>query len=149
MLILTLVGCGIGAAVSILGGMSIESWAESVGRYEPQITYGQQFGMIIVPMCVAIGAATGFSAAVGCLRRPLLAVIMLAIIAVSGWALISSMWNSQIAEYGSDQSEMVLYYPPTAMCLIALGVAGLVVAAALAATVVGWISRFNRYCWAH
>ena len=29
-----------------------------------------------------------------------------------GWLITRSLWNTQIAQYGRDASEVVLYYPP-------------------------------------
>ena len=125
LIMLTVIGGGVGLAASVFGGLGLESHAESTRPDGPSLSYGQQFGLIIVPLCALIGSAIGFSLAVAFLRYPIVAIILLLVISMLGWATTSSMWNSQIAEYGPDPSEVVLYYPPTGMCILALFVAGI------------------------
>lgn len=142
MILFTFIGGATGAAVSIFGGGWLESWVESSRTIGPRITYGQMFGMVIVPMCVLIGAATGFAIAVGWLRYSLTAVFLLSTTAFLGWGYTTSMWSSQIKTYGTDPSEYVLFYPPMAMSILAAGVAVLAVLDILARTLALW-SRPN------
>ncbi|GAB5407088.1 MAG: hypothetical protein Aurels2KO_53190 [Aureliella sp.] len=124
LILLTMIGGGVGLAASVFGGFALESHVESTRPDGPTLSYGQQFGLTIVPLCVLIGSAIGFSIAVAFLRYPIVAIVLQLVISMLGWMATSSMWNSQIADYGSDPSEIVLYYPPTGMCILALCVAG-------------------------
>ena len=50
---------------------------------------------------------------VGVLERLLL------LVALIGTATILRIWHQQIAQYGPDPSEMVLFYPPLVLCALA------------------------------
>ena len=124
LILLTALGGGVGLAGSILGGLALESHVESTRPAGPVLSHGQQFGLMIVPLCTLIGAAIGFSIAVAFVRYAILAIILLLITSFVGWRTTTAMWDSQISEYGPDPSEVVLYYPPTTMWILALCVSG-------------------------
>jgi hypothetical protein len=78
---------------------------------EPILSYGQQAGLISLPMCTLICAATGFGVAFTIGRKYVTSVLLLLAVAFSGWAINNSLWNDKIKKYGPDPSEAVLYYP--------------------------------------
>lgn len=114
--LLSMFGGGFGFVASIVFGLV----GESPTAGTPTLSYGQQFGLIIVPLCTLVGAGIGFAAGIAYARCFRTAVFLLLAISLSGWAATSAMWNSQIANYGRDPSEVVLYYPPSGMCVLAL-----------------------------
>ncbi|WP_068141286.1 hypothetical protein [Roseimaritima ulvae] len=80
---------------------------------EPVLSYGQQAFLISLPICTMIAASTGYALAFFFARQRTLSIILLFVIALVSWLITWSFWNSQIAQYGRDASEVVLYYPPT------------------------------------
>ena len=100
---------------------------------EPILSYGQQAGLISLPMCTLMSAATGLGIAFKIARQYVTSVLLLLAVSLCGWAITNSLWNDQIRRYGPDPSEAVLYYPPLACSGIALFTAVIVAAwAALA-----------------
>ncbi len=87
---------------------------------EPILSYGQQFGLISLPICTMIGAAIGLGFAFSVARRYTVSILLLLLVSLAGWTLNNSFWNDQIARYGRDPSEAVLYYPPIALSGLAL-----------------------------
>ncbi len=87
---------------------------------ESILSYGQQAGLISLPMCTLISTATGFGIALTISRQYVTSVLLLLAVAFCGWAINNSLWNDQIKRYGPDQSEVVLYYPPLACSGLAL-----------------------------
>ncbi len=126
LILFTVIGGAAGLAGSIFGGLALELHVASTRPAGPVLSYGQQFGMMIVPLCTLIGAAIGFSVALAFSRYPILAIILLLTTSFVGWGITGAMWNSQVADYGPDPSEVVLYYPPTAMCILAVCASGVV-----------------------
>ncbi len=126
LILLTVIRGGVGLAVSIFGGTVLESHVDSTRPAGPVLSYGQQVGMMIVPLCTLIGAAIGFSIAVAFFRYPRLAIILLLTTFFVGWGIRSTTWNSQIANNGPDPSEVVLSYPPMSMCMLAVCVSGVI-----------------------
>ncbi len=95
---------------------------------EPILSYGQQAGLISLPMCTLISAATGLGVAFTIGRQYVTSVLLLLAVAFCGWAINNSLWNDQIKRYGPDPSEVVLYYPPLACSGFALFTAMVVAA---------------------
>lgn len=93
---------------------------------EPILSYGQQFGLISLPICTMIGAAIGVGFAFSVARRYTVSILLLLLVSLAGWTLNNSFWNDQIARYGRDPSEAVLYYPPLALSGLAFITAVLV-----------------------
>jgi hypothetical protein len=79
---------------------------------EPVLSHGQQAILISLPICTMIAASTGFALAFAFVRKRALSISLLFVIALLGWLVTRSLWNAQIAQYGRDASEVVLYYPP-------------------------------------
>lgn len=102
---------------------------------DPVLSYGQQAGLISLPMCTLISAATGLGVAFTIARRYVTSVLLLLAVSLCGWAINNSLWNDQIKRYGPDPSEAVLYYPPLVCSELALVTAGIVVA---------WATLANR-----
>jgi len=102
----------------------------------PTLSYGQEAGLISLPLCTMIAAAIGFGVALARARRYFASIIMLVLVWYSGSAIVNSIWNNQIARYGRDPSEIVLYWPPLAFSLLALVAAAGV---ALVAVVRWWL----------
>lgn len=100
---------------------------------EPILSYGQQAGLISLPMCTLISAAIGLGLAFSIVRQFATSIVLLLLVSLSGWAINNSFWNDQIRRYGPDPSESVLYYPPLACSGIALFAATIVAAGALLA----------------
>jgi pimeloyl-ACP methyl ester carboxylesterase len=122
-----------GSVGYIVAALLLEARSEFAG---PRLSYGQQFGLISLPLCTLMGAALGFGIALSLARRYLISVVLLVLAALIGWGIVTSMWNEQIARYGRDPSEVVLYYPP-------LGISILSLAVALAVGLVGAGGRFS------
>jgi hypothetical protein len=95
---------------------------------EPILSYGQQAGIISLPMCTLICAATGLGIAFTISRQYVTSVLLLLAVSLCGWAINNSLWNDQIKRYGPDPSEAVLYYPPLACSGIALSTAVIIAA---------------------
>ncbi|MGB7346320.1 MAG: hypothetical protein WBD20_19030 [Pirellulaceae bacterium] len=79
---------------------------------EPVLSHGQRAFFISLPICTMIAAATGGALAFAFVRQRALSIILLFVIALVGWLITRSLWDAQIAQYGHDASEVVLYYPP-------------------------------------
>ena len=79
---------------------------------EPVLSHGQQAMLISLPICTMIAASAGFALAFSFVRQRALSIILLLATSLLGWLVTRSLWNSQIAQYGRDASEVVLYYPP-------------------------------------
>lgn len=95
---------------------------------EPSLSYGQQAGLISLPMCTFISAATGLGIAFTITRQYVTSVLILLVVSLCGWAINHSLWSAQVRRYGPDPSEAVLYYPPLACSGIALCIAVMVAA---------------------
>jgi hypothetical protein len=107
---------------------------------EPILSYGQQFGLISLPICIMIGAAIGLGFAFSVARRYAVSILLLLLVSLAGWALNNSFWNDQIARYGRDPSETVLYYPPLALSGLAF-IAAVLVAFVAGAKVIRTMQR--------
>jgi hypothetical protein len=90
---------------------------------EPVLSHGQQAILISLPISTLIGVGIGFSLAF-CfvVHRVISAALMLGVAAI-GYSITRTLWNSQIADYGRDPSEAVLYHPLAAMCGLAVLIA--------------------------
>ena len=109
-------GIGYFAAAIILENRHVAS--------EPKLTYGQQAGLISAPLCAIMCAMIGLSIGLVILRKVLFGISILIVTGCLGGFAVYSMWSSQIAQYGRDSSEVMLYYPPmsvaTACLLLAI-----------------------------
>ena len=90
---------------------------------EPVLSHGQQAILISLPISTLIGVGIGFSLAFCCVRNRAASVMLLLTVASIGYLITRSLWNSQIADYGRDPSEAVLYHPLVAMCGLAVMIA--------------------------
>ena len=115
---LPLLGAFLGFAGYIAVAFLLEARNEPLS---PTLSYGQQAGLISLPLCTIIGTAIGFSVALSRARRYFASIVMLVLVWYSGSTVVNSMWNDQIARYGRDPSEIVLYWPPLAFSMLALG----------------------------
>ena len=79
---------------------------------EPVLSHGQQAILISLPICTLIGASVGGALAFLFARQPLICACLLFAIAIAGYGITRSLWNAQIAQYGRDASEVVLYWSP-------------------------------------
>ena len=116
-LVLPLLGGFIGFAGYIAAALLLEA---RDGVSGPRLSYGQQAGLISLPICTMIGAAIGFGVSLSLARRYLFSIVLLLFVWLCGCGIVNSMWNDQIARYGRDPSEVVLYYPPLAFSILAL-----------------------------
>lgn len=86
----------------------------------PMLSYGQEAGLISLPLCTMIGAAIGAALAIATMGYMVLSAGWLLFTAMGGSAIVCALWASQVASYGRDPSEMVLYLPPLGICALAL-----------------------------
>ena len=93
---------------------------------EPVLSHGQQALLISLPICTMLGASVGVALAFLVARQRLVSALLLFTIALVGWGITHSLWNAQIAQYGRDPSEVVLYYPPTGYAAVSATLAVLV-----------------------
>lgn len=110
-------GAVFGLVASVLAGFAF------VPEPSSGLSYGQQFAFITVPACTLLGAAIGFSLGLAYFKQRIIAAVSLIATSSIGWLVTSSQWDSQLRNYGPDQSEVVLYYPPTGMCILSVCVA--------------------------
>lgn len=80
---------------------------------EPMLSHGQQAALISLPICTIIAASAGLALAFAYAGRHVTSIVLLFITSLVGWLVTRSLWNAQIAQYGRDPSEAVLYYPPS------------------------------------
>lgn len=119
-LLLTAIGCFTGYGGAIIGSVGLEQNIASHGLGNPRLTYGQQAGLITMPLCALMGAGIGFALAMATTKHSMAAAALLLANAGLGWVITSSLWNQQIEQYGRDASEIVLYYPLVAMSFVSL-----------------------------
>ena len=129
-LVLPIMGGVAGAGGFILAASMLENRNTTT---EPILSYGQQAGLISLPMCAMISAVIGLGIALSIIRQYTAAIVLLLLVAVAGWALNNSFWNGQIARHGPDSSEAVLYYPPLACSGLAFSTAALIAIVAFVA----------------
>ena len=79
---------------------------------QPVFSHGQQAILISLPICTLISVSIGISLAFLVVRQRLIAAFLFSLIAIVGYVVTCSLWNAQIAQYGRDPSEIVLYHPP-------------------------------------
>ena len=103
---------------------------------EPSLSYGQMAMLIPLPICTIIGVS-GFATPLAAVRWHLTSITLLLLVWFWAFGTINTMWNDQIAVYGSDPSEAVLFYPPLAFANSAL-VAAVIVAIV---AVVRWLPK--------
>lgn len=113
-----MLGTMAGSAIYVVCALAIESFFMP-SRGGPTMSYGQYAGLICIPSGAVIGAASGLALAFAWIRRWLASLSLLLMVALGGAAAVLRMWNQQIAEYGRDPSEMVLFYPLLALCAMA------------------------------
>ena len=115
--LLPMLGATVGFAAYVASGLAIESFFMP-SRSGPTLSYGQAAGLVSLPISTIIGAASGFAVAFAWTGRWLVSSALLLLVAIIGASAVLRVWNQQIAHYGRDPSEMVLFYPPLALCLI-------------------------------
>lgn len=79
-----------------------------------------------------IGAALGLGIAFSIARQYLVSMALLLSVSVTSWGVVNSLWSDQIARYGRDRSEIILYYPPLAFSNLAMAAVIVVGVVALA-----------------
>jgi hypothetical protein len=90
---------------------------------EPVLSHGQQAIFISLPISTLIGVGIGISLAFCFVCHRVISATLLLAVAAIGYSITRALWNAQIAEYGRDPSEAVLYHPLAAMCAFAVLVA--------------------------
>ena len=90
---------------------------------QPHLSYGQQIVLVMGPIAAVLGATLGLCASparrFGTLGRAKITMI----VGFLGAAMIGALWHSQVARYGRDRSELILYAPLlfVSLLLIMLG----------------------------
>ena len=118
------VGVLLGGFAYLVAAIAIETFFEA-RQFTPTLSYGQQAALVSLPLCAVLGGCIGWSIALSYARRRWLAIAMLGVTSLVATMLVTTIWQSQVAEYGRDLSEIVLYYPPLAFCGLAATLAGL------------------------
>jgi hypothetical protein len=78
---------------------------------KPQLSIGQQAGMVMMPLTGLFGAGAGSSIVVAKRRRPIIATIVLFGSVSLSSALVLMLWAQDVARYGPDVSQFMLYVP--------------------------------------
>ena len=109
----------IGGAVAFLGyiGSALLLENKVIPHLDPpKFSYGQQFGLISLPLSTLIGASTGF--ALGLLSQQRRRKIAIALVAIStGGSMVAlNLWRSD--GIGECNSAIILYYPIFGICSI-------------------------------
>lgn len=73
----------------------------------PVLSYGQQFGIVMLPLAALLGCSAGASFAVMRWWATIAALAFPALIAV----FVTMLWKSSFTCYGADPSDWVLYVP--------------------------------------
>ena len=121
--VLSLLGGFIGFSGYFVALSLLDSRSQTSG---PTLSYGQQAALFSLPICTIMGNVIGFSVALSVARKYLRAIAFLLGAGLYATAVVILLWNIQIAQYGRDPSEIVLYYPPLTAALSALIVSVLV-----------------------
>lgn len=106
---------------TIIAGSILDPQVQAMQDSDVMLSYGQAFALGTVPICTLLGAAIGFAFSFSLLGNFKLAAAFLFAVSAVGWSLTSDLWSSQIEQHGPDPTEIILYYPPTTLCLIAVG----------------------------
>lgn len=88
----------------------------------PKYTYGQQSGLISLPLSTVIGFAAGLASAVFVSGRRYLASLTMLCIAMLGAFVTYRLWYND--GIGKCNSAIVLYYPVFGLCML-IAIAGL------------------------
>jgi hypothetical protein len=115
--------CVIGGALGFIGcivGSFLTESLTPVATGEASLSYGQEWFLIILPLCALMGLGQGFALYLTSKKQFFLSGLTFLLISGSGFQLVYRMWSDQIADYGRDRSEEILYYAPTAMCILSL-----------------------------
>jgi len=111
-------GFGIGFICCMVCMLFLEFYLETVSKTHASVSYGQTAALVVVPSCGLIAAGIGFS--LGFLPHRNLCRFFLLIVSVLSCV---SNWNSWVyyrRQNGIDPSEIILYYPPFAICLVGI-----------------------------
>ncbi|MEM6330914.1 MAG: hypothetical protein AAF790_11775 [Planctomycetota bacterium] len=119
---LPLLGGAVGFGGYLVAARALEARiAESEAA--PRLSYGQQAALISLLITTLIGFCVGLGAAMALGRQRAFSICVLLATGVAGCALIAMLWGNQVARYGRDPSEAVLYYPPLVAALLAMAAA--------------------------
>ena len=81
----------------------------------PVLSYGQEWGMIMLPLSVMLGLSAGAGLFFSLRRRVVFSG--LAPLAVSVAAMVSGMWHINFQRYGNDPTDLVLFFPLLVGCM--------------------------------
>jgi hypothetical protein len=101
---------------------------EALGRFvEPpkfRLSYGQPFVLVMTPMAALLGATHGLSLSPAWRRGIRIRAATTLVVGFVVAATVGAMWHSQVASYGRDRSEVILYAPLpfVSMVLIMVGI---------------------------
>jgi hypothetical protein len=98
----------------------------------PQLSYGQQFGLVMTPLAGLFGASVGFSLALCRVVGSIMGAASLVFSTLAVGAIVLSLWQSDVARYGRDVSQIVLYAPFLAGLALVLATALICVVWAIA-----------------
>lgn len=115
--------CVIGGVLGFIGcivGSFLTESVTPVSTGKASLSYGQEWFLIILPICALMGLGQGFASYLASIKQFFLSGLTFLFIAGLGFRVVYRMWSDQIADYGRDRSEAILYYSPTAMCILSL-----------------------------
>lgn len=118
-IVIPVIGAVTGFVGYLVGALLLEK-AFLSNRTGSMLSYGQEAMLISLPQCTVLGAGLGIAAAFLRVKHRLAGTTILCLVASLGTLNTASRWSAQIAVYGRDPSEIVLYYPPLAICSLAL-----------------------------
>src|SRR5690606_31605677 len=75
--ILAICGAALGFVGCMVATILLEAGLEVA---EPMLSYGQQWGFIVLPLCTLIGAAIGPGVAFAILQRPVISTVLLLLV---------------------------------------------------------------------
>jgi hypothetical protein len=113
---LPILGAIFGFIFSITAGFASESARE---LNVPRLSYGQAWGLFTLPLCTLTGAAIGLGFSLALSRQFVWSVSLLVAVSLGCFEINRQLWNDQIASYGPDPSEAVLYHPPQTLAILA------------------------------
>ncbi len=103
----------LGILFYVLAATVLESYVAPrfIAPDAPRLSYGMQAALVMTPLAGMYGVAIGAGLAL-CLSRNRqwgASVILLATLLIS--AIVGTLWQSSVARYGRDISELILYAP--------------------------------------
>ena len=131
--ILPMFGVGLGFVGCLVAAQLLKRFGMQHDYESSSTAYGQMFGLFSMPICVALGGAIGVAIALAGISRFGWATAVLLLTSVTCCVVVIHVWDGQIADYGRDPTDIIVYYPPLGFCAVAAAVMIGILAAGLIA----------------